>query len=129
MRSWVRVPLGGRIFSNLNLYITLLVPVPKGCSSPSLPRKHTHSLAQWLERQTSIHEVVGSSPIRRSNFSNLNIYITLLVPVPKGCSPIPSQKNTTHTHMHTHTRTHTHTEGHSNSLTMLQYSWRFPIIT
>ena len=76
-------------------------------------------IAQWLERQTSIHEVVGSSPTRRSNFSNLNIYITLLVPVPKGCSPSLPKKYHTHTHTRTHTHTHTHTEGHSNSLTSI----------
>ena len=29
---------------------------------------------QLVERQTSIHEVVGSSRTRRSNFSNLNLY-------------------------------------------------------
>ena len=29
--------------------------------------------AQLVERQTSIHEVVGSSPTRRSKFSNLNL--------------------------------------------------------
>ena len=81
------------------------------CVHLKIPRLDSSDLmiAQWLERQTSIHEVVGSSPTRRSNFSNLNIYITLLVPVPKGCSPIPSQKNTTHTHTRTHTHTHTHT--------------------
>ena len=37
-----------------------------------IPRLDSSDLlmAQWLER----HEVVGSSPTRRSNFSNLNLY-------------------------------------------------------
>ena len=31
-------------------------------------------IRQLLERQTSIHEVAGSSPTRRSNFLNLNLH-------------------------------------------------------
>ena len=41
-----------------------------------IPRLDSSDLliAQWLESQKSIHEVVGSSPTGRSNFSNLNLY-------------------------------------------------------
>ena len=35
---------------------------------------HTLLIDQLVEHHTSIHEVVGSSPIRRSKFSNLNLY-------------------------------------------------------
>ena len=49
--------------------------LPKGCSTPSLPKKNTHTacassdllIAQLVERQTSIHEVVGSSPTPRTH--------------------------------------------------------------
>ena len=72
---------------------------------------HTHTLknprlesselliAQLVERQTSIHEVVGSSPTRRSKFSNLNLYNS---PCVRACGvfhPSLSKKNT-------HTPTH-----------------------
>ena len=40
-----------------------------------MPRLDSSDLliAQLVERQTSIHEVVGSSPTWRSIFSNLNL--------------------------------------------------------
>ena len=31
-------------------------------------------IAQFVERQNSIHEVAGSSPTRRSKFAYLNLY-------------------------------------------------------
>ena len=51
--------------------------------------KH-QNIGQTHERQTNIHEIVGSSPTRRSNFSNLNLYNSPCVPPP----PLPSHKNT-----------------------------------
>ena len=44
-----------------------------------------------VERQTSIHEVVGSSPTRRLKFSNVNRYNFPCARV-YGVSPLPSPK-------------------------------------
>ena len=54
---------------------------------------------QLVKWQTSMHEVVGSSPTRRSTFSNLNIYNS-----PCACAYGVFQKNT----LDTHTRTNTY---------------------
>ena len=51
--------------ARLNFHIVYL-KIPRLDSSDLL-------IAQLVERQTSIHEVVGSSPTRRPNFSNLNL--------------------------------------------------------
>ena len=48
-------------------------------------------MAQWLERRTGIHGVVGSSPTRRSNFSNLNLYNC---PCLGGVPPFPPKEHT-----------------------------------
>ena len=52
-------------------------------------------IAQLVERQTSIHEVVGSSPTRRSKFSNLNLYYSPCVRAYGVFPPFPFPK--THT--------------------------------
>ena len=113
--------------------ITLPVSVHMKCSPSPLPfpQKNTHSLtyvevikfdkrfvylknprldssdlliAQLVERQTTIHEVVGSSPTRRSKFSNLNLYNSPCVHA-YGVFPLSlSQK-----HARKYARTHKHT--------------------
>ena len=62
-------------------------------------------IAQLVERQTSIHEVVGSSPTRRSKFSNLNLYNSPCVRV-YGVPSLSHKKKHTHayTHRHAHKR-------------------------
>ena len=111
-------------FSNLNLYNSPCVRAYRCSPPPSLSQKNAHSLylvevikfdkkfvclknlrldssdlliAQLVERQTSIHEVVGSSPTRRSKFSNLNLYNSPCVRT-YGVSPPPSlSQKKTHT--------------------------------
>ena len=59
--------------SNID-YFSLLAQV---CIVSSHARTHARTYARTHARthaRTSIHEVVGSSPTRRSNFSNLNLY-------------------------------------------------------
>ena len=67
-------------------------------------------IAQLVDRQTSMHEVVGSSPTRRSNFSNLNLYNS---PCVRVYALSPKTHARTHTHTHTYTYTHTHTHTHT----------------
>ena len=55
-------------------------------------------IAQLVERQTSIHEVVG--PTRRSTFSNLNIYNS---PCTHAYEVFPLPSPEKHTHAHTDT--------------------------
>ena len=54
--------------------------------------------AQLVERQTSIHEVVGSSPTRRSTFSYLNLHNSPCVRAygvfPPSLSPQKNKKKT-----------------------------------
>ena len=49
-------------------------------------------IAQLVERQTSIHEVVDSSPTRRSKFSNLNLYNSPCVRAYGVSPPLPFPK-------------------------------------
>ena len=50
-------------------------------------------IAQLVECQSNIHEVVGSSPTRRSTFSNLNLYNSPRART-YGVPPFPPKQNT-----------------------------------
>ena len=77
--------------------------------------RHT-LIAQLVEHQTSIHEVVGSSHTLggHTHFHTFTFFITLTcVTCIWG---VHTHTHTfTHTHKHTHTHTHTHTQTHTRA--------------
>ena len=67
----------------------------KGKGGGGTPHMHGHKESNKDLNLTSIHEVVGSSPTRRSKFSNLNLYYS---PCVRACGvfppPLPFPKKT-----------------------------------